>query len=150
MGNPLKDELVDSIVIHPGKSEKPLHSAGEILGPRELKVLMSSLDFFSWSQMPYVAAGVLDREGIGINGTGFRYPTDELDPGEEPLEGVEVYNPLGEIQVTIPAFERLMARYFRALIMGAEEHNAAVTQQSWWPEFVRTTEKIEQRVVSGG
>jgi hypothetical protein len=142
----IPDELVDGLSIVPAKTDRPARAIGVIEGPDELRVLKSLLDFPSWSEMMYVASGVRDREGIGADGTGFRYPTDELDPGEEPLEGMDVYSPLGEVQVSVPAFERLMARYFRALITGAERHRDPVIRASWWPDFVKATVQIEDRL----
>jgi hypothetical protein len=51
--------------------------------------------------------------------------------------------------VSVPAFERLAARYFRALVDGAQAIDDPVTRQPWWPEFVAATEEIEHRVRSG-
>lgn len=148
MSKLIADRLVNSIQIQPTKVENSLRLI-DIEGSEEVLVITSTLGFFSLSEMTYVASGVHDREGIGTNGTGFRYPTDELDPGEEPLEGVEIYNPLGDVQVTISAFEQLMTRYFRALITEANKRNDSVIQQSWWCEFVVTTEQIEKRLRRG-
>jgi hypothetical protein len=39
--------------------------------------------------------------------------------GEEPFDGVEVHNPIFEVIVSEHAFDRLMARFFRALHRGA-------------------------------
>ncbi|MBW4448469.1 MAG: hypothetical protein KME38_16780 [Spirirestis rafaelensis WJT71-NPBG6] len=147
MSNLIKDSLVDSISLGTPSSVSSLKLITQISEPKELLILTSSLNFFSWSDLLYVASGVRDQEGVGIDGTGFRYPTDELDPGEEPLEGVEVYNPLGEVQMSIPAFERLMLRYFRTIMSEAEKHNHPIVEQSWWKEFVVITEKIEQRLL---
>jgi hypothetical protein len=46
----------------------------------------------------------------------------------------------------VPAFERLMAHYFRALITGAETHHDPVVREPWWPEFVQATDIIEARL----
>ncbi|MEH2048834.1 hypothetical protein [Nostoc sp.] len=146
MSNLIKDKLVDSIVIELSQDEDLLKLMVQITEPKELLILTSSLNFFGWSDLLYIASGVGDQEGVGVDGTGFRYPTDELDPGEKPLEGVEVYNPLGEVQVSIPAFERLMLRYFRTLISEAKKLNNPIVEQPWWKEFVAITKKIEQRL----
>ena len=149
MSKLIADELVNSIQIQPTNVKNSLRQI-DIKGAEEVLVITSALGFFNWSEMTYVASGVHDREGIATNGNGFRYPTDELDPGEEPLEGVEISNPLGDVQVTISAFEHLMARYFRAMITEAKKHNDSVTQQSWWSKLVVTTEQIEERLRQGG
>lgn len=145
MSKLIADESVDSINVVPTEAEKSSRLI-EIKGASELLVLTSTLGFFNESEMGYVASGVLARQGIGTNGTGFRYPTDELEPEEDPLEGVEVYNPLGEIQVSIPAFERLMSRYFRAFISEAEKRKLPIVDKPGWTEFVSAIEKIEKRI----
>lgn len=145
MSKLIADKLVNSIQIEPTKVEGSLRPL-DIKGSEEVLVITSTLGFFSWSEMNYIASGVHDGEGIGIDGTGFRYPTDELDPGEELLEGVEIYNPLGEVQISISAFEHLMVRYFRELIKEAEKGNESATQESWWSEFLSITEEIEERL----
>ena len=152
MNKLVDDKLIETLEIKPVENKLYFRPV-KIYGSQELITIYSSLNFFSMSEMNYVASAVLDREGIGTDGTGFRYPTDELDPGEEPLQGVEIYNPsFGEAQLSIPAFEKLMARYFRAVI---EETQKQVkekkpeddpTKKPWWSEFVSATEQIKQRL----
>jgi hypothetical protein len=141
----INDGLVDKIMIIPATSEHPSRTIEKALCTEELAVVSSSLEFFSWSELLYLATAVLDRQGIATDGTGFRYPTDEVDPGETPLEGVEVYNPLGEVQVSVHAFERLMTKYFRAVIAGAEANRNPALQEEWWPRFVDAVQAVSQR-----
>jgi hypothetical protein len=110
---------------------------------------VTTFDVFGGRDLLYLANGVRHRRGIGKDDSGFRYPGDELEPGEEPFENVDVYNPLGEAFVSVPAFERLAARYCRAIVEGARAIDDPVTRQPWWPEFVAATEEIEGRVSSG-
>ena len=152
MNKLVSDRLIEEIEIKPVDMQR-YYDPVRVYSSSELKVISSSLNFFSMSEINYVASGVLDQEGIDVNGTGFRYPTDELDPGEEPLQGVEIYNPsFGEAQLNISAFEKLMARYFRAVITETEKQVAIqkpeddVTKKPWWSEFVKATEQIEQRL----
>jgi len=137
--------LIDQIEFQPSNVENSLRPL-QIQGSEKLLVIISSLQFFNWNELNYIASGVWDREGIGINGTGFRYPTDELDPNEEILEGVEIYNPLGEIQLSIDSFESLMLRYFQAIILEGTKINHSILQQSWWNDFIDLTQKIEARL----
>jgi hypothetical protein len=143
----VKDADVDSISIKQATTGRPYHPSIEISGPAHLAVLTDTLDYFTWSMLPYVIGGLSDRSACGIDGTGFRYP-GELDPGEEPFEGVNVYNPLGELYVSIPAFERLMSRYLGALIKVAEEREPSVMQQPWWPDLVSTGEELTRRLAA--
>lgn len=142
------DRSVDDVVIEPLDAPDSLSLTGPIQGPRELLALTSALQSLAWpNNLMYVAMGVRDHEGIGIDGTGFRYPAD-LDPWEERFDGVEVYSPLGDVYVSLPAFERLMARFLHAVIVGSTRTQAPVVRESWWPEFVAAVEQIEQRMVS--
>ena len=142
----IENSLVEGISINVLENRGSLRSMIQISGPNDLTILINSLSFFNWGVLFYIASGVCDGKGVAIDGTGFRYPTDELDPGEEPLEGVEVYNPLGEVQVSVSSFEQLMLRYFRASISGAEQYNKSMLTHAWWNEFVAITETIGQRV----
>jgi hypothetical protein len=149
--DPVADEVVDAISVEPAPvPHKLFRSVGRILGPEAALPVITTLESLGWDSLMDAAGGVLDREGIGENGVGFRYPNDALNWGEEPGDGVEVYNPLWEVVVSVQAFERLMARFFRALITGAESTADAVTGASWWPDFVTMTERIEERTASGG
>src|SRR5262245_58060912 len=94
---------------------------------------------------PREAGGVVGGTQVDVNGTGFRFPEDQ-DPDEEPFEGVEVSNPLGEVYVSRPAFERLIARYLRANITGAEENGLPVVNEPWWGELKAKTAELEARI----
>lgn len=146
MSRLVADQLVDRIKTSPACNPESLHPV-QLQGEPELVVLVSTLGFFNLDEISYLASAILEQEGISIDGTGFRYPTDELDSREAPLEGVEVYNPLGGVQVSIPAFERLIARYLRTLITEVDNSNSSITKQTSWPDVVLMTEKIEQRVL---
>ena len=151
MNKLVSDRLIEDIEIKP-VDMKLYHDPIKVHSSPKLAVVAGTLNFFGLNKINYVASAVLDREGVGINEIGFRYPTDELDPEEEPLQGVEIYNfSFGEIQLSVPAFEKLMARYFRAVIeetqkqVAIEKPEDNPTKESWWSEFVNATEQIEQR-----
>jgi hypothetical protein len=145
----LPNQDVDSIAVVPNATGDPTRSVGMISGPLSTEVLTDALDFFGWSSLMPVARAVQLRSSYARNGVGFRYPGVDLDLGEEPFHDVNVYNPVGETFVTVPAYERLMARYFRALERGAHTTNDPVTREPWWPEFVSVTQEIERRAAEG-
>ncbi len=145
----LADNVVDAISIDPAAApHRVIRSVGVVTGPDAALPVITTLESFGWDSLLYAAEGVRDREGIGENGVGFRYPDDALNWGEEPGEGVEVYNPLWEVTVSVDAFERLMARFFRSLIAGAEAAGDPVVREPWWPELSAIAAKIEQRAAS--
>jgi hypothetical protein len=141
----LDDEVLESIVVDPLSSNMVLRTVGNITNPEPARVVASVLDVFGWSSLMYLVRGIRDRQGIGKDGSGLQYPGDELDPWDEAYDDVLVYDPLGEALVSLPALERLAARYFRALITGAQRIHDPVLAQPWWPEFVAATEEIEKR-----
>jgi len=142
------DAVMDAVVAEPLRVDRSDRSVGRLTGPREARIPIGVFKVFGWRDLLYLAGGVRDQMGIDLDDAGFRYPGDELDPGEEPFDDVEVYNPIGEVFVTIPAFERLAARYFRALVDGVASSQDPVAYQPCWPEFVAATEEIERRVQS--
>ena len=113
--------------------------------PLELRVIR---DYFSRSHastLMYIAKAVRNQENMGINGSGFRYAHNELDPGEEPFEGVEIYDPFDELYVSQEAFDELMNDFFLVLRKGAKNRLA---KEAWWKEFVDISQQIEKRVTS--
>ena len=92
-----------------------------------------------------LSRAVGNQWGRSVNDSGFRYPTDELDPGEEPFEGVEMYVVENVIYVDLEAFERVMLRFFKAAIESAVTKNDPVLQEEWWPEFLQNVARVEER-----
>ncbi len=147
----LNDALVDSITINSGKTGQGVRLTGDNQDSDGMMTLTSSLEYLSWLMMDEITSRVLKQGNVGHNETGFRYPTVELDWDEEPWEGVQVYNPaFGEIYLSIPAFERLMVRYFRTHIAIVEKEQNVMRNEPWWPQYIRNTNLIEQRVLSAG
>ena len=141
----IPDDKIDDISIDPIRTQDPIRGLGRIRGDDSVSVVTSTLDFFGWSRLPLVVDGVADRQGIGTDRVGFRFPTDDdLDPGEE-FEGVEIYNPLGTVHVSLDAFERLMVRFFHALILGAEAYDEPITRTPWWQTFKEQTARVAKR-----
>ena len=116
-------------------------------GPRAVEPLLAVLSRCSslWREARRAAEGAVERTRSGVDDFGFVYLSD-LDPCEEPFVGVSVDAFRDEILVSLPAFEEVMARFFRALISGAEKLGDSARSEAWWPELVRLTEKLEARV----
>jgi hypothetical protein len=146
MGAMLDDHCIDRILIAPAEGPGPIVRVESRDRSEESMLVATTLGAFPTSLLHYVASGVYDREGIGADGVGFRYPTDELDPGETPFDGVDVYNPLGSVLVSLAAFERLMSRYFQIVVKVASARHHSATEQPWWDDFVRMASGIKQRV----
>jgi hypothetical protein len=53
-----------------------------------------------------------------------------------------------DVEISEAAALRLLARWFRVLVDGAEGQQLEVTTSSWWSEFVRDVETVEQQASS--
>lgn len=128
----LDDQRVDALSFSiPDEPGLPLRIVGKD-GSYEEMLFRSALAFYTPSLLSYLAGGLLAREGIQVDEIGIRYPGDELEEGEEPFDGVKLVSPMGEVLVSLGAFERFMARYLSTYIAWLEEVNDPVTQQ---PDF---------------
>lgn len=145
MNTVIDDHLIDAIEII--WEQTPTYQGTKALYiPDELRVIR---DFFSrrfWSTLINIADAVSDQSDSGVNNSGFRFG-EELDPGEEPFEGVELYDPLDQVYISRAAFNRLMLRFFDAIVQGVTVHQHPLLQEHWWPEFLGYVEKL-RRVVS--
>ncbi len=145
----IEDAALDEITIgspaHPSFDD----SIVGIDGPLEVMPAVNLLIFLGRQRsLPKFASGVMHQSGFAINDTAFYYPTDGLEFGEGPYPGVLIHDPLDQIYAHPLAFERLAARFFRAVIDAATRQHDPMLRQEWWPEFVATVGQIEQRVAS--
>ena len=112
--------------------------------PSELRVIK---DFFyksHWGDLILIARGINNHYGAGINESGFRF-ADDLEPDEEVFEGVELFDPLGEVYIEERAFERLALKFFKAVIKGSTL-NSQLSNEPWWSEFVMIVSQIEAKM----
>lgn len=138
---------LDSIEIYP-TATRGHRQVGKVASPHGHDVVADLLDTIGWREVLGVAEAVRDRRGLGMDWRGFRYPTDELDPGEERFNGVEIYTPLGEVHVDPEGFHRLMARFFTALIEGVTALDHSARREPWWPTFVELAAQISARAAA--
>ena len=141
MRKPVDAEVLRAISFD-GEPRGDSLTIGRPRGPEATRVLVDLLYGWRWGDVLRVMPAVDDAQGIGSNGSGFRYPYD-LDPCEEPFEGVHVYDPLDEIVVPLTAFGEVIVRFVRALIAGAERLDHPVRSAPWWPELLRLADRLE-------
>ena len=80
-----------------------------------------------------------------MNDSGFRFQSD-LDPDEEVFEGVELFDPLDEIYFDEKAFERLVLKFFKAVIEGSTLH-PKLANEHWWSEFISIVDRLEAKLI---
>ncbi|HEU4326159.1 MAG TPA: hypothetical protein VFS21_23665 [Roseiflexaceae bacterium] len=142
----LDDRLVDAVEIV--WEQTPTYQGTVVRqAPDELRVIRNYFTRRFWSSLPSIARSASGQSDSGVNGSGFRFG-QELDPGEEPFEGVELYDPLDQIYISRPAFNRLMLRFFEMIIRGATEHGHPLLQELRWPEFLAHAETL-RGIVAG-
>ncbi|MGF1487520.1 MAG: hypothetical protein ACFBSE_10565 [Prochloraceae cyanobacterium] len=113
--------------------------------PPELRVIK---DFFYksyWGEVISIARGIKNHYGVGMNDSGFRFPSD-LDPDEEVFEGVELFDPKDEIYIDEKDFERLALKFFKAVIDGSTSHQK-LTKEPWWNEFISIVNQLESKLI---
>jgi hypothetical protein len=143
--NLLSDSLVDSVQIE--WEETPHRTGPQVVNvPPELRVIRDYLSKpVSESNLKLIAEGVLDQHGRMMNDSGFWYPED-LDPDDEPFDGVRLSDPLDEIYLSRAAFDRLMVRFFRIILQNAPSSQKDLANSTWWPRFQAIVAQLEQRV----
>lgn len=126
--------------------ESPAFSGTQVINcPPELRVIK---DFFYksyWGDIILIARGVNSHYGVGINESGFRF-TSDLEPDEEVFEGVELFDPLDEVYIEEKAFERLVLKFFKAVIKGLT-FKPKLSKELWWNEFMTIVSQIEAKTV---
>ncbi|MEA2670303.1 MAG: hypothetical protein QOG45_523 [Chloroflexota bacterium] len=142
----LQDAVVDAISVEPtGVPQNGVRPIGRVSGPEEALPIIFTLDAIGWTELLYTANGVRDRKASDWDDVGFNYPSDISEPDEEPFDGVEVHNPIFEVIVSEKAFDRLMARFFRVLVIGAGAARDPVITTDWWPSFLTIVKDLEKR-----
>ncbi len=134
MNQIIADDAVDSLRID--WKEPPA------TGPhvRDSSLLLRTIrDFLSretWQHFArQILPGVIGHHGRTVEYSGFRFPSD-LDPDEEMFEGVELFDPIETIYVSRAAFDRLMRRYFDAIIEHVIAKQLPELYEDWWQDFV--------------
>lgn len=138
----IDDRLLDMLKIEWGE-ESPQYSGPRVTAVSpEIRVLQDLLTTKFWSSLvQFIAPGILNHHGRVDEYSGFLFP-DDLDPGDESFEGVKVFDPLTTIYVSQDAFDRLLSRYFQAIIEGVTKYNKDEQKEDWWPEFANIAEQL--------
>lgn len=138
------DEAIDSVGF--AWEELPQYSGTRVINfPPELRIIRDFLETSFWqSLVRFIAAGVLEQHMRGRDYNGFMFPGD-LDPGDEPFEGVMLWDPIDTVYLSAGAFDRLMSRFFDTVIDGVTRYQKPEVNEAWWPEFVAVARQIRMR-----
>jgi len=141
----IEDHAVDALQIV--WEESPRFTGPRVVNaPPELRVIRDFLSLESWQHyVQFFLPGVVGRYQHVSNDSGFRFQSD-LTPDEEPLEGVELFDPLDTIQLGEAAFDRLMSRYYQVIIQAVTARQGPELREGWWQDFLDGARSLEQRV----
>jgi hypothetical protein len=123
-------------------------SSGKLVNikfPEDFFILASTLSIYTWNSVEKIYKAISEKYGYSYNDIGFTFPSEAMEWGEI-IEGVKVYNPMGELILTEEIFEILISKYFRALISYADINKDPVKRSSWWLDFIRTAEFLENKL----
>ncbi len=142
MTGDLPDETIDAISFESLPSARRLVA---VYGAEGFPAIADLLSLQGWSHLRYYADCAKDAMGGEFDDIGFSYDTDEVWPGDKSFKGVRVFVPWDEATVSRAAFDRLMARFFRVVVLAAAAREDPVIREPWWPEFLTAVEAIERR-----
>lgn len=145
MNDVIDDSKVDAL--HIIWEQSPEYTGPRVVGALpELRVIKDFLSRNNWQRfVQFIVPGVLHHHGRVDEYSGFRFPSD-LDPDEEPFDGVEMFDPLATLHISEAAFDRIMSRYFEVIIHGVTTHRHPEIHEGWWQAFVASARAIEQKV----
>lgn len=145
MTTTLSDERADALAFSPPPEGglRPVFEGDD--GSQAVMLVRSALAVFTASLLPYLAGGLLAREGLQVDEVGIRYPGDELDDDEEPFEGVKLVSPMGEVLVGLSAFEHLMSRYLTVFVQWLDQADDPATQLPRFELVRRAARELGER-----
>ena len=149
----VNDSSIDHVIItwdnRPGMFLTQIQS--NISDPEHERIVRSFLSIGNWDDVLFMAEGVYERKSRSMDLRAFAYPVDNLKTTDPDyaifvFEGVNICDGAFEyINLSEPAFTRLMAQLFNVLISGATRTQLPVIHEDWWERFVELAGDISQR-----
>ena len=145
MSTSIDDRTVDSLRIIWDQS--PEHTGPRVVdAPAELRMIKDFLSREAWQYfVQFIMPGVLQHHGRVMEYSGFRFQSD-LDPDDDPFDGVELFDPIETTHVSERAFDRMMSRYFDIIIQGVTANQRPELREPWWQRFVEGARVIKERI----
>ncbi len=138
---PLADDILNDLEI----TARPGNIPGrlvELTGPNAPAPLLNFFNYLSPRALPPLVAALRAQRGFGHNEEGYDYLAAAAS--EEPAT-VAVYDFVGRVEMSAPAFQRLAARFLVQLVQVAAARQDAMLQQPWWEEFVQDTQALAEQ-----
>jgi hypothetical protein len=143
------DSELEAITIELITDPDEEHSIAKAKGPAASKLVQDFIDCTHWRHLKNSGRGIAGRSSASFDLQAFQYlPCDDFPDltGFPPSVrvGIHVY----DVDVSIPAFERLMLRFLRLAIDRANISRNEVLKEEWWPQFLADVDTLERRVRS--
>lgn len=142
----LSDSLTKTVTYRRNDARPRRQRLVDVDSPEGARVLGDHVWIATWHAVEHLMVPqILKRAGFAMNGSGAIYhPTEEEDPALPPY--LTVFSPLGEVNLSVQAYERFMLRFFRFIIADALKHEDPETKTSWWPGMTASVERIANRL----
>lgn len=143
MSDLIDDQKIDGLRVEWGDAGPCVVDA-----PPELRMIQEFLSRDTWQHfVQFILPGILGHHQRVAEYSGFRFQSD-LDPDDDPFDGVEMFDPIDTIHISEAAFDRLMSRYLDAIVRGVTEHARPEAREAWWPGVVDGARILAERVRS--
>lgn len=95
--------------------------------------LRNLLDYLPSRRLPAAMQALQQRQSFATEEEGFDFLPETGTPA---TASVTVYDFIRSTAISRPAFERLMARYFTALVQTVQTQQDALLDAPWWPALI--------------
>ena len=131
----LDDRLIDTLQFEcrpsrAGWCPVRLVDSTEFPAPAALRNL---LDYLPPRRLPAALQALRQRQSFATEEEGFDFSPDAQAPQ---TASVTVYDFIRSTPLGRPAFERLMGRFFAALVQGVQNQQDPLADAPWWPALV--------------
>lgn len=145
MTEQIPDDQVDGIRFEALDPPDPPRAMVAVHGAEGSPALAGLLGFQDWPHLRYFADALKDATGGAYDEVGFAYDSDERWPEDEDFAGVRVFVPWDEAVVGREPFERLMARFYAAIVDATTRSEDPAVREPWWPEITAAARTLADR-----
>ncbi len=137
----LDDRLIDTLQFECRPSRAgwcPLRLVDSTQAPASA-ALRNLLDGLPPRRLPAAWLALQQRQSFATEEEGFDFSPDTAAPQ---TPSVTVYDFIRSTVIGRPAFERLMARFFAALVQAVHDQQDPLADASWWAVFAEDVQRL--------
>lgn len=139
----ISDTTIDSVTFTRNTSHSGI---ADIVVTKELRPLEVFFWEITWQNLAFFANCVADGIGCGFEMSDAQYD-DDLEPDEEPFEGVRVTNHMDNESIVLSrsGYEQLALRFLELCIQTAETENQTIRSEPVWLQILEARERLKAR-----